>query len=462
MNKKLLWLFVIIALLGLLLVGCQQAEETVAPSVDEGADEVPEMETVTITIWDFGGGEFSWMDDIAIPAFEEKFPNIKVDHVGVIEDELGLKIETAVAAGEVPDLAIFVPARVVAAGHVLPLDENMAQDGLSRDDYCPLFQGGDVFTGGVFNDEVVSLPIDTNIWAMMYNKDMFAEAGLPELGPDDVIDFDTWLEYAKALDKPADNLEDRVWGSNFFWPIFNSMNNYMSDPFVLGDDGRSCEGNANNADWLHAWDVLVTAYNEDVTTESAGALLADVEEDMFVQGKMAMTYAALGDAFYSREEGINVGLTGQPVVTKGWEGNVGGWNNSYSIMAGSEHPDEAWEFLKFLSTEVPLIVPLGTDALVGDLGGLAGLPCYLPLLEDESMADMVSNDPLIADSIKLMNRVQPPPFSPDIWTSVDMFWDVISMVTEEGEDLATVLDDATAECQEITDQLWETFDAFGQ
>jgi ABC-type glycerol-3-phosphate transport system substrate-binding protein len=461
MKKKTFWLIAILLLVGLLLVGCQSAEEAGAP--EEAGGEAPaEMETVEITIWDFGGGEFMWLDDIAIPAFEEKFPNIKVNHVGVIEDELGLKIETAVAAGEVPDLAIFVPTRVIAAGHVLPLDDKMAQDGLARDDYCPLFHGGDVFTGGKFNDEVVSLPIDTNIWAMMYNKDMFAEAGLPELGPDDVIDFDTWLEYAKALNKPADNLADRVWGSAFLWPIYNSMNNYMSSPFVLGDDGRSCDGNANNADWLHTWDVLVTAYNEDVTTESAGAMLADVEEDMFVEAKIAMTEAALGDAFYSREEGINVGLTGQPVVTEGWEGNVGGWNNSYSIMAASEHPDEAWEFLKFLSTEVPLIVPLGTDALAGDLGGLAGLPCYLPLLEDEKLADMVENDPLVADSITLMQRVQPPPFSPDIWTSLDIFWEVLWWVAEEGMSVEDAVNEATVECQDATDQLWETFDTFGQ
>jgi ABC-type glycerol-3-phosphate transport system substrate-binding protein len=460
MNKRMLVSVVKILLVSLLLVSCQQAEKTVAPSEQ---DQPPaEQEPVTLTVWDFGGGEFSWMDTIAIPAFQEKYPHITINHVGVIEDELGLKLETAVAAGEVPDLAIFVPSRIIAAGHVLALDELMASDGIGRNDYCPLFQSASIFTGGKLEDAVVSLPISTNIWAMMYNKDMFAAAGLPELGPDDVIDFDTWLEYAAALNKPADTLEDRIWGSNMFWPIFNSMNNYMSSPFVLGDDGRSCEGNANNDDWLHTWQILVTAYDDDLTTESSGALLADVEEDMFVQGKMAMTYATLGDALYARDEGLNVGLTGQPVVTDGWQGNVGGWNDGYSIMAGSEHPDEAWTFLKFLSTEVPLLVPIGTDALSSDEGGLPGLPCYLPLYEDQKVADMVSGDPLVGDSVDLMNRIQPPPFTPDIWTSVDIFWGIFEQVSEEGVDLEVALNEATVECQEVTDQLWETFDSLGQ
>jgi multiple sugar transport system substrate-binding protein len=465
MSKKTLWTIAKILLVGLLLAGCaktptQQAVEE--PTKEEAAPTLVKVETVTITVWDFGGGEFAWMDNIAIPAFEEKYPNIKINHVGVIEDELGLKLETAVAAGEVPDLAIFVPARIAAAGHVLPLDDYMAADGISREDYCPLFNSWNAFTGGEVEDKVVSLPIATNIWAMMYNKDMFAAAGLPELGPDDVISFDTWLEYTGALNKPADSLEDRVWGSNMFWPIFNAMNNYMSSPYVLGDDGRSCEGNANNDDWMHTWQVLWTAYEGDLTTETAGVLLADVEEDMFVQGKMGMTYAALGDALYARDEGLSVGLTGQPVVTAGWQGNVGGWNDSYSIMAGSEHPDEAWQFLKFLSTEVPLLVPLGTDALTSDTGGLPGLPCYLPLYEDEKIAEMVAEDPLVGDSVELMKRVQPPPFTPDIWTSVDAFWGIFTMVEEEGMSVEEAVNAVTEECQEVTDQLWETFDAFGQ
>ena len=89
-------------------------------------------EVVTVTIWDFGGSEFAWLDEFAIPEFEEKYPNIKINHVGVLEDELGLKIETSIAAGEVPDIALFVPTRVIAAGHVLALDDYMARDDINQ------------------------------------------------------------------------------------------------------------------------------------------------------------------------------------------------------------------------------------------------------------------------------------------------------------------------------------------
>jgi len=457
MNKKTLLLVTILMLIGILVTGCQPAGKKPADDADAGG----EGEVVTITIWDFGGSDFAWLDDIAIPEFEEKNPNIKINHVGVLEDELGLKIETSIAAEEVPDIAIFVPTRVKAAGHVLILDDYMARDGISRDDYCNLFQAADVSNYGPFDDNVTSLPVDTNIWAMIYNKDLFAEAGLPELGVEDYITFEDWLEYARAINVPSDNIEERVWGSNMFSPVFNSGNNYMSSPFILGDDGRSCDGNANNADWINAWSIMVTAYEEDLTDESAGVLLDEMEGDIFIQGQVGMTYATLGDAIFSRDQGLNVGLTGQPVVTEGWSGNVGGWNNSYSIMAGSEHPDEAWLFLKFISTEAPLNVPLGADMIISDDASMSGLPCYLPLYEQGRLAEMIAEDPLVADSVVLMSHIVPPPFTPDTWTSLDEFWNIFDMV-EEGMSVEEAVNEATVACQDATDELWDVFDSLGQ
>ncbi len=247
-----------------------------------------------------------------------------------------------------------------------------------------------------------------------------------------------------------------------FVPVFNSLNNYMSSPFALGDDGRSCEGNANNADWMNAWDYMMTAYDEDITPESAGIWFEELEEDMFVQGKMGMTFSTLGDVVYARDQGLNVGLTGQPVVTEGWSGNVGGWNNSYSIMAGSEHPDEAWEFLKFLSTEAPLNIPLASDLLLSDEAGLPGLPCYLPLHEQGRIAELIAEDPLVADSVALMSHIVPPPFTPDTWTSFDEFWNVFSLVEDEGMTIEEAVNEATVVCQDATDELWEVFDSIGQ
>lgn len=450
----------VLVLLAFVLAACQPGATPTAEG-EQPDQPAPSEDQVNLTLWTFGGEEASWIDTIAIPAFNEKFPNVTVTHVGVPEEELGLKLETAIAAKEVPDIVIFPPPRVFAAGHILPLDDLMARDGLAREDFCPIFNSNNLFAGGgIYNGKVYGLPVDTNIWAMVYNKQLFREAGLPELTATDRIDFDTWLEYARKINKPSDSLEDRVWGSAMFSPSFNSMNNYMSDPYVLGDDGRSCSTAAATDDWINFFEVQVTAYQEDITTETAGAMLTDIQEDMFLQGKLGMTYGTLGDAFVAREGGIDVGLTGQPVVSPDWSGNVGGWNGTFNIMAGTEHPEEAWQFVKFLSTEAPLLVPLGSDALMGG-GGLPGLPCYQPLLETEKIAEMIKTDPLIADYIELQKHYQAPPFSPDIWASISPFGDAFIQMTEGGEDVSVAVQRAAAECQAILDDLWSNFETLG-
>ncbi len=418
-------------------------------SVDDAAAEASAGGTVTLTIWDFGGVDFEWIDTVAIPKFQELHPNIQFEHVGIPEDELGLKLETAIAAGQVPDLVTNVPSKLEQAGHILPLNGYFERDGLSTDDFCPLFQASIAR-----DNQVYALPFLSNIWAMLYNKDLFSEAGLPELTVDSVIGYDEWLTYARATNKPSDDLATRVWGSVNFVPRWNTMNNYMSDPFVLGSDGRACMDNTNTEDWIKVWSALLTAYDEDLTPDTAGAILGDAGGDLFNQGKLAMSYGTLGNAKAARDAGINVGLTGQPVVTPGWEHNVGGWLVSYGIPTASDNPDEAWEFLKFMATE--LAVELA--ALQGDESG--GVPCYQPLYEQ--FLEAGGNDPLVQDAITLSDRIAPPPFTPDVWVSLQPFDEAWRRMTEDGIDVNTAISDAAMECQEITDELWEEFELLGQ
>jgi multiple sugar transport system substrate-binding protein len=430
-------------LVALALAACSQ--QAAPASSDAGASEDG---VVNLIIWDFGGVEFEWVDTIAIPAWEKEHPDIKITHLGVPEADYSTKLETAIAAGEVPDLALqSYTYRLWKAGHVAPLDDFMQRDDMKVDDFYPIFQSWCMLDGKVY-----CLPISVYIWAMLYNKDLFAAAGLPELTTDSVITFDDWLQYAQAINQPAETLEERVWGSVHFVPNWNAMNNYMSDPYVLGPDGRSCAVNSETEAWMRAWENMLAAHNEDLTIETGAALLGGMGElDIFSQNKLGMTYGSLGDARQAQAAGVNVGLTGQPVITEGWEGNVGSWGDGYAIMQAAAHPEEAWEFLKFLATDIAV---MRAEADCSSCGNPAA---YRPLSED-----WAGDDPLKQQSVALLERVVPPPFSPDIWTSVEPFNEAWRRMTEDGAPVAEAVQDAAVECQEITDELWETWDSLGQ
>jgi len=437
--------------LALLLAACAAPTNSAQPAAGETPAEAAAADAdgvITLTVWDFGGVDFEWMDTLAIPKFQELHPNIKIEHLGVPESELGIKLETAIAANEVPDLAVFVPNRLMKAGHIVALNDLMDRDGFKVEEFCPLLR-----SRSMIEDKVYSLPMNVSVWAMVYNKGLFKAAGLPELSAEKVITFDDWLSYARAINKSGASIEERVWGSVHFVPNWNAMNNYMSDPYVLGADGRTCVGNADTEAWIHTWDVMATAYREELTVDTSAAMIGETGfEDLFKQGKLGMIYGTAGTAQAMREAGLEVGLTGQPVVNAGWQGNTGGWTTEYGILSASAHPEEAWQFLKFLATDI-------ADTLSGNVQGegTGGATCYLPLAED-----WAGDDPLRQDTLTLLNRLQPPPLTPDIWTSVNPFAEAWRRITEDGEDVTVAITEAAQECQEITDELWTEWEALSQ
>jgi multiple sugar transport system substrate-binding protein len=408
------------------------------------------QDTVTLQVWDFGGVEFEYIDSIIIPAFEAQFPHIRIEHLGIPESDYNLKLETAIASRETPDVALMSYSyRLWQAGHVVPLDDFMARDGFAVEDFYPIFQSWDMLNGSVY-----SFPINMHLWGMIVNLDLFEAAGVTPPSLEESITFDQWLEYARALNVPTENFEDRIWGSVNFTPNWNSMNNYMSDPYVLGADGRDCLTNSQTEDWIHAWEVMLTAYNEGLTPESTPALLGDFTGDLFLQGKLGMTYGSEGNAIAAMNQGLNVAFVGQPVVTPGWPGNVGAWDTSYGIMAQSQHPEEAWTFLKWLATDGAMLIANSAD--LGNLESTSSPPTYRPLAEE-----WAGDDPFRLQVLALHEHVQPPPFSPDIWTSVDPFYEAWRRMTEEGESVTSALAFAAEECQFITDDLWDTWEFLG-
>ena len=94
MKKKTFFSIVLILLVSLVLASCQSSGGTDGTTDDSGSDSGGDTaaETVTILLWDFGGSEFAWMDNIVIPEFQEKNPNIKIEHVGILEDLKSLKL----------------------------------------------------------------------------------------------------------------------------------------------------------------------------------------------------------------------------------------------------------------------------------------------------------------------------------------------------------------------------------
>jgi len=185
--------------------------------------------------------------------------------------------------------------------------------------------------------------------ALYYNKDIFDEYGVAY--PDDSWDHDDYLSAMRRLthDRDGDGSTD-LWGSmiDISWDRIqvhvNGWGGHLvdpSDPTVC----RMAEPQAMEAlEWIRAriWDDGVMATNQDV--QALGT------RDAFIDGRLAMVEDgswALKDILAKAEFRIGVAPFPSGPVRRVTLATTDG----FGIFAGTEHPDEAWELVKFLISE---------------------------------------------------------------------------------------------------------------
>lgn len=171
--------------------GANGGSESSAPSESPKAGE----EQVTIQLHTFGNeANYNWTKTIA--AFEEKYPNIKVN-VNVLSEkgdtqEAIQKLDLAASSSEDMDVIMFSDpasyAQRVGLGMVAPLDEFIAAEGYKVNE--------DYKVDTTLNGKVYALPGKFNPWYVLLNKTHLDEAGLAV--PTDWT-WDDFMSYAKTL-----------------------------------------------------------------------------------------------------------------------------------------------------------------------------------------------------------------------------------------------------------------------
>jgi multiple sugar transport system substrate-binding protein len=179
--KKTLLFLVTFMILASLLVSCGPSAveaPTSAPVVEQPTEAPPVDETITLDYWqvDFQG----WDTGIqaAIDMFQAENPNIKINYTPISYDEINEKIAVMVPVGEGPDIVNpfygWVPLWV-KSGFLAPLPEDQFPKQQIEDEYFPVVDA--MYIDGV----LYGLPFNQSNWAILYNKDMYAEAGITKL-----------------------------------------------------------------------------------------------------------------------------------------------------------------------------------------------------------------------------------------------------------------------------------------
>ena len=295
-----------------------------------------------------------------IAEFERLYPNIKIEAEippGTAQDA----ILTMFAGGNPPDVTMAWELNYPAyatQNMYLDLDPLMANDEefqAYKDDYYQTYL--DMFN---WDGKQVAMPEQNTGIVLFYNKGLFREAGL-EFPPDNFDDmtwtWDVFLEYAKALTKVDENGRVTQFGYADMWdPPLTAMVWSFTNGAEWFDRGvNPTRSTINTPESVEAVQFYADLINVHRVAPSNVQSQVQTNHDMFADGKIGM--GTVGHWFVplfnsaKEEKGLDYDVAPFPIGPNGHEANirseVGG--TGLAIAAATKHPEEAWEFVKFMT-----------------------------------------------------------------------------------------------------------------
>ncbi|WP_405767143.1 extracellular solute-binding protein [Streptomyces sp. NBC_01538] len=348
---------------------------------DSGSDKADGP--VTITWWDTSNATNEAPTYQAlVKEFEAANKDVKVTYVNVPFDQAQNKFDTAAGASGAPDVLRsevgWTPA-FAKKGFLLPLDGTDALTDKAK------FQPS-LIEQATYESKTYGVPIVTDTLALVYNKALFAKAGLTGAPK-------TWadLKTAAATIKAKTGV-DGYWGST---------QAYYAQSFLYGEGTDTVDAAAKKitvdsapakkayGTWLGLFDGK-GLHKADTTADAYAHI-----QDAFVTGKVAaivqgpweITNFYKGTAFKDK---ANLGVATVPAGSSGKAGAPTGGHN-LSVYAGSDaaHQKAALKFVNFMTsaksqTQIALknsTLPTRDDAYTAEIKadpGLAGYQSVLP------------------------------------------------------------------------------------
>ncbi len=299
---------------------------------------------VTISFWHAYNAdvEAKFLEQTIIPAFEAQHPNIKVQAVLVPYDQFRRKLLIALSGGTAPDVArvdiIWVP-ELADQGALAKLDETMADFEALKAQMLP----GPLSTN-FFRGHYYGLPLDTNTRVLVYNKAMFAAAGV-EKAPTTIDEFLAVCEKIKQLGEGKYCFAD---GGTYAWavnPWIWSFGGDITDPQIT-----KASGYVNGPETAAAYQFLKDGVDKGYIhpgikgggVDAWGGFAKD-EIAMLLEGPWFPPL--FGSQFPDKEYGLAL----MPAGKGGSISVVGG--EDIVIFQQSQHKEAAAEFVRFMLSE---------------------------------------------------------------------------------------------------------------
>ncbi|GAB6090761.1 ABC transporter substrate-binding protein [Spirochaeta dissipatitropha] len=319
-----------------------------------------------------------------VDLFEAENPDIKIELESMgYGDNYFTALVTRIAGGDAPDVFELNMENFLAfaiRGAVRPLDELFVSTESNTDIY-----GEGLLDAVRFNNQIMAVPQSFSTVVLIYNKDLFDQAGVDYPTADW-----TWEESLEAAQRIS-SLGDDVWGAFNpiqFWEFYKVVQ--QNGGSLMAEDGsRFTINSPQNIATLQymidrVWKHKVMPDREQLANRPEG--------DLFVEGKLGMWLNGVW-AFTDLRNRVSFpwGIEVEPGNTSKathFFGNVAALSNS------SKNPEAAFRFANFIASD-PRAVQLRLDA-----------QWELPTVADPAIMDQYISDTPPENKIAVVESLQ--------------------------------------------------------
>ncbi|QPC85014.1 extracellular solute-binding protein [Phototrophicus methaneseepsis] len=323
------------------------------------------QEPVQITFGGWGAVAEDEGVKAAIEVFQEEHPEIQVEWQHTPDaGEYGTVLLTNLAAGTAPDTSFILSDQyetLAANGVLMDITDRIANDPLlGQENY--FFEPQEAYRSAGGGDGrwygIGSTWVAPQIY---YNADLFDEMGITPPGflDDEIYDWDTFVEICKQLTVDtegrhpddagfdSENIEryavDWNWGWQFLGSVIHSNGGqYLTDELTFAmDTPEAIEALQRMVDLIYVHHVSPRSATLSDLGMTNTQMLDSGRLAMAVDGSWALSW------INSNELGITVGSGAIPKIVQPASIMQA---HFHSALASSQHPDEAWEWIRFLAT----------------------------------------------------------------------------------------------------------------
>lgn len=291
-----------------------------------------------------------------VEAFNKIDPNLQVEYTRFVNDDAGnTKLDVTLMSDSSIDIFLSLNdiqlQRRIENGYAYPLDELFEDVDFNIDEYYD-----ETIKQKEFDGHYYSLPAKKMTEILLFNQDMFDEAGVPY--PEADWTYDEFLDAARKLTKGEG--ADKIYGyfhSGFDAgsPALSMLKSDLGENWLYSEDGKSA--NIDNNSVKDITEKYLTRIEEGLEPNYVDVTTQKMEPaNMLLTGKAAMVHGdwVIRDVKDTETypHDFKVGFATMPRLSEDQDHNyTTSYTDDLSINSKSQHPEESMKFIKWYLEE---------------------------------------------------------------------------------------------------------------